>query len=195
MKKILLATTAALAIGTVMASSASATTYNGTRSFDGATVSLSITTDGVIGVVATADILSWNVGITDTAGTADLTPANSQQANFGTDLTATATQLLFNFSGGTGPFIFEETRIGDDGPFYCVNSVGFCWGAGAPAEGASTQFGETPTDFVFQSGIQVLAVSATPLPSTWTMLIAGFLGLGYFAYRGSKKGSAGLAVA
>jgi hypothetical protein len=35
----------------------------------------------------------------------------------------------------------------------------------------------------------------TPLPSTWTMLIAGFLGLGFLAYRGSKKGSAALAAA
>jgi hypothetical protein len=32
--------------------------------------------------------------------------------------------------------------------------------------------------------------AATPLPSTWTMLIAGFAGLGYFAFRGSKKNSA-----
>ena len=30
-------------------------------------------------------------------------------------------------------------------------------------------------------------VAATPLPSTWTMLIAGFVGLGFLAYRGSKR--------
>ena len=35
-----------------------------------------------------------------------------------------------------------------------------------------------------------ISVTATPLPSTWTMLIAGFIGLGFFAYRGSKKSSA-----
>ena len=28
---------------------------------------------------------------------------------------------------------------------------------------------------------------AAPLPSTWTMLITGFLGLGFLAYRGSRK--------
>jgi hypothetical protein len=33
-------------------------------------------------------------------------------------------------------------------------------------------------------------ISATPLPSAWTMLIAGFVGLGCFAYRGMKKNSA-----
>jgi hypothetical protein len=38
-------------------------------------------------------------------------------------------------------------------------------------------------------------VSATPLPSTWTMLIAGFAGLGFFAYRGTKKDSVAIAAA
>jgi hypothetical protein len=37
--------------------------------------------------------------------------------------------------------------------------------------------------------------AATPLPSTWTMLIAGFIGLGFFASRGTKKGSAAIAAA
>ncbi len=36
-------------------------------------------------------------------------------------------------------------------------------------------------------------LTATPLPSTWMMLIAGFAGLGFFGYRGSKK--SGIAVA
>ena len=40
-----------------------------------------------------------------------------------------------------------------------------------------------------------VSVSATPLPSTWTMLIAGFVGLGFLAYRGTKKNSAAIAAA
>ena len=32
-----------------------------------------------------------------------------------------------------------------------------------------------------------VTVTTTPLPATWTMLMAGFLGLGFFAYRGTKK--------
>jgi hypothetical protein len=39
-----------------------------------------------------------------------------------------------------------------------------------------------------------VVLSTTPLPSTWTMLIAGFIGLGYFAFHGSKKGSAAIAA-
>jgi hypothetical protein len=41
----------------------------------------------------------------------------------------------------------------------------------------------------------VSLVSPTPLPSTWTMLIAGFVGLGFIAYRGAKKNSAAVASA
>jgi hypothetical protein len=37
------------------------------------------------------------------------------------------------------------------------------------------------------------AVDPTPLPSTWTMLIAGFVGVAFFAYRGSRKNAAALA--
>jgi hypothetical protein len=36
---------------------------------------------------------------------------------------------------------------------------------------------------------------ATPLPSTWAMLIAGFVGLGFLAYRGTKKSAAAIAAA
>jgi len=38
-------------------------------------------------------------------------------------------------------------------------------------------------------------VAATPLPSTWLMLLSGFVGLGYFAYRGTKKRTDALAAA
>jgi hypothetical protein len=40
-----------------------------------------------------------------------------------------------------------------------------------------------------------VGVASTPLPSTWTMLIAGFIALGFFAYRGTKKGSAAMVAA
>ena len=40
-----------------------------------------------------------------------------------------------------------------------------------------------------------IQTSATPLPSTWLMLLSGFVGLGFFTYRGSKKHSAAFAAA
>ena len=37
--------------------------------------------------------------------------------------------------------------------------------------------------------------ASTPLPSTWIMMLTGFVGLGFFAYRSSKKASAAIAAA
>jgi hypothetical protein len=55
---------------------------------------------------------------------------------------------------------------------------------------------------VFQQGHELLTITAvtpppvaTPLPSTWMMLLSGFVGLGFFAYRGTKKRTAALAAA
>jgi hypothetical protein len=52
----------------------------------------------------------------------------------------------------------------------------------------------TSPDFFVMDNV-TFNVSATPLPSTWTMLIAGFAALGFFAFRGNRKGSAAIAAA
>jgi hypothetical protein len=39
------------------------------------------------------------------------------------------------------------------------------------------------------------SVTATPLPSTWTMMLAGLGGLGFFAYRATKNRRSALAPA
>jgi hypothetical protein len=43
--------------------------------------------------------------------------------------------------------------------------------------------------------ISYTGASATPLPSTWLMLLSGFAGLGFFAYRGPKKNTAAFVAA
>lgn len=42
------------------------------------------------------------------------------------------------------------------------------------------------------AGFNTTDVSSAPLPSTWIMLLSGFVGLGFFAYRGTKKNSLAL---
>jgi hypothetical protein len=56
----------------------------------------------------------------------------------------------------------------------------------------------TPTTtngpFIQFDNVGVSPITTTPLPSTWTMLIVGFIGLGLFAHRGTKKNSVALAT-
>jgi hypothetical protein len=56
-------------------------------------------------------------------------------------------------------------------------------------------FDNPPGYYNDNTGSFTVNVTATPLPPTWTMLIAGFAGLGFFAYRGTKKSSAAFAAA
>jgi hypothetical protein len=65
---------------------------------------------------------------------------------------------------------------------------------------AGIQIGNTGLlDVIVNGGLTqvggIWTTTETPLPSTWTMLIAGFAGLGFFAYRGSKKNTAALSAA
>jgi hypothetical protein len=66
-----------------------------------------------------------------------------------------------------------------------------------------TGFGVAPSTTVtialtntgLQGNFDDVSLSATPLPSTWMMLIAGFMGFGYLAYRGTQKNSAAFVAA
>jgi hypothetical protein len=51
---------------------------------------------------------------------------------------------------------------------------------------STAQFADLQTE-VFANSV---TLAPTPLPSTWSMLLIGFAGLGFVAFRGNKKGSA-----
>ena len=86
--------------------------------------------------------------------------------------------FYFNYEGGAyGPQLYSGT---EEYPTFLLGTFAFSY----------TDFptGEDP-------GGSVTISAETPLPSTWTMLIAGFVGLGFFAYRGSKKNGSAIAAA
>jgi small ligand-binding sensory domain FIST len=128
------------------------------------TVIGTITTDGVIGTVHPTDVTSYNLTFTGMA-VAD-TPSNSTVNLVGNALTANATQLLFNFSDSSGvdffiagPSVFDnyyQTQVIVDGTLVSKTVTG---------------------------NVAIAAVTAVPEPSTWAMMILGFAGIGFMAYR------------
>lgn len=177
---------AALALA---AFAAQATTYVATESFDGATADLSITTDGVIGTLSDSDIVSWNIALSDSSGSIDLTPSNSQvdiyQGRPGPALTATPTQLLFDFTP-TYSWLLFESEIGGSGAFWCAGGAGcFPGNSTAPAIGLSTVPGENPVELEAESGVVAIA-SVVPEPSAWVLMIAGVAGVGLMSRRARK---------
>ncbi|MGO9327852.1 MAG: hypothetical protein ACLQJ0_07015 [Steroidobacteraceae bacterium] len=106
--------------------------------------------------------------------------------------------VWFGYSTLTHAFTLQSPICGFDGCNFtsslsAINSTGsygfFFTGAPGAYQEYQTGAGGSFTSIVYST------VGATPLPSTWTMLIAGFAGLGFFAYRGTKKNSAAIAAA
>jgi hypothetical protein len=59
-------------------------------------------------------------------------------------------------------------------------------GQWADAAGGLTSTGDPVQGYIVEF--------TTPLPSTWLMLLSGFVGLGFFAYRGTKRNAAAIAA-
>src|SRR5580704_4409413 len=86
--------------------------YNVSRTIGTGSVSGFIRTDGTIGTLGGADFTDWNLLLTVGANTFDLTgPLSGNDSSVfvsGLDASATANDLLFNFSGpGSGYLLFQ----------------------------------------------------------------------------------------
>jgi hypothetical protein len=160
-------------------------TYNVNESVGPGFVTGTITTDGSIGTLATGDIVNWNLNINDgTDPTFDLegplSGNNSGVLVSGSDLTSTATQLLFNFNGtDIGFFAFENPCIGCNGPFigYNANPGGFNT---SQSINISSVNGESTIIEPTFTGNDVIAGPVTsPEPGTLSLMLmgVGLLGL------------------
>lgn len=172
---------------------ANATTYvkNGTLGSTGA-YNLSVTTDNTIGVLSASNITAWNIFVSDGTSNFTLTQLNST-AGSGGGLSATATDLLFNFSGG-GYFLFQNPTSGSGGPFFCWQGNGcFDFGGGGTGLGPVSCCGSIQvTRFQGTQIVASVAGGAVPEPATWGMMLLGFAGIGV-AVRRSRR-SAGKAL-
>jgi hypothetical protein len=175
--------TAALACGSLQAGNI---TYSVNGTAGTGTFSGFITTDGTIGTLGTSNILDWNVLLTDGAAfdlQGPLSGDNSGPLVGGADLTATATQLLFNFSAtDTGFFLLESPAPGDDGEYICYDDTAVV--CGNPAFSASVSIGTTDplTNSVATelSGNQVIAqveAEGVPEPGSLMLVACGLLGV------------------
>jgi len=116
----------------------------------------------------------------------------------------------FTFSDGTFTEVFTNgtlfgTGSGDgtaDGlggttftiDFVVTGGTGFF--AGDTGQGTETGTGTTTSSTTASAAASYTGtLTTTPLPATWLMLLSGFVGLGFFVYRGTKKRSTAMAAA
>ena len=194
-KSILAASVLALCAG-----SAHATTYVSTRNVGDATAQLSITTDDTIGVLAKGNILDWTITLTRGARTTTLFGPgddNSIVDISGNALTASATQLSFDFGGADNSYVlFMNTDGSDISTFrslWTIQTSGSFTSFRDPKEVIRFAFlpdGDPYITEAARSGVvafaSVVGAGPVPEPATWAMMIAGF-GLAGAATRRARR--------
>lgn len=176
-----------LILGAATLCSGASITYNVAQTIGAGGVTGFIQTDGTIGVLNASNIAGWNLLLTDGANSIDLTPSvtggNSAVFNVigsgDNALSATSSELLFNFGGSTPYGLGFDTSISlgyndylllDQGA-YATNDFA------VPGAGQGVDASNSPTGFPFSvlSGTQVIgtAASSAPEPSTFALLAVG----------------------
>lgn len=155
-------------------------TYTVDQAIGSSYVAGTITTDGTIGILSTANIVGWNLSMTGTetgsfSSTYPLTPGRNPVTVDGNYLTADSTGLFFNFSSPTfGEFYFDNSAY----PILQIVN----WSTGQILAGNETetlpQLISSTT--VAMSGNQMIAsapVVATPEPGTAGLMLFGVAAL------------------
>lgn len=175
---------------------AAVVTYDVSRTIGVGSVTGFIETDGTIGVLNTGNIINWNLTVNNGANTFNLLGSNSVEQVVGSDLSATATNLLFDFSGGNGWVIFQAPTVGSGFNFWCAQGGSSFQCSDEPPGGTEivNVFPVTDNRFTDRSGTIAIG-TAVPEPSTWAMLVLGFAGLAYVGSRQSRRTTVAVAAA
>ena len=152
---------------------AQATVYVGSHTIADATVGVSLTTDGTIGVLSKPNITAWSFTLTNPGGTVTLDNSNSNFTYLsGTSFQATATDIVFDYTVA-GHMQWDRFGLGFSDAI-CFDSPGapFTCISNPPAETVVVHgvLSNGP-----RSGRFVLGTAANvPEPATWALMIGGF---------------------
>jgi hypothetical protein len=146
-----------------------------------------ITTDGHTGTLGQVDITGYDIVISNSAGSQTLTAASNGLNVTGSDLTATASGLFYNFSSSNnGSFFFVQNFAGG---LLCFNNSAYTCNGGS-FSAVDVTAGNTAS-FIHESGNveigAVAVVAGVPEPSTWAMMLLGFAGIGFMTYRRQSR--------
>ena len=144
-------------------STASPITYSVNRTIGAGSLTGTIQTDGTVGVLTAANITDWNLTLNDGISTFILTGPlsgnNSHVFVVGNDVSATASALSFNFSGGDNGYFLFQVSFGSGQHYYCdATSAGGC------SAGERVVPQSLPGQLATPSGTVAIGVAGGPPP-------------------------------
>ncbi|MGI4881242.1 MAG: PEPxxWA-CTERM sorting domain-containing protein [Janthinobacterium lividum] len=150
--------------------------YNVNQTIGDGSVVGTITTDGSFGTLAAADVTGFHLTVTGIGASVVLTDADSVVVNTGANFTASASALLFDYSGPAGYLDFQQGSFGTGMKYYCnASTLGDC------RQGASAvpqSYNSASAQYQPRTGLQTIAtataVGGVPEPATWALALAGF---------------------
>jgi hypothetical protein len=173
--------------GTAFLGNASPITYDVDHTVGLGSVSGFIETNGTIGVLNGGEVLDWNLLLNDGSSTFDLTGplsgSNSVLGLTGSDFSATATGLLFDFSGSdNGHVLFQSPALFTGSDFWCLASSN----RGCSSEPIGETVNVLPHANQFTGASGTMTVASTPEPFMLAPLGLGIIALLGFRRQGSK---------
>jgi hypothetical protein len=138
-----------------------------------------VTTDGTLGILGTGDFIAWDLNLNGNGASTTITSADVGRAVLvlGTDVSATASALYFNYSGlDNGILVFQDHLFSGETywcnststNYYCDQGVSI-----APESAFSSSFVN-----VGETGNQIIGSAPAPVPG------AGLAGLAFLMLAG-----------
>jgi hypothetical protein len=165
-------------LATAVAQSASALTYDVDYAIGAGSVVGTVETDGNTGTLVASDITAWDLTLNGIGASYTITSGDSDAALFlgGSDVTATKTDLYFNFSGTDVGYLGFQDGAFSGNHYWCNNTSWFACFSGATVTPGSI-FDGTAVN-VAESGNQIIATASVSEPAAWALMLLGVGGMG-----------------
>ncbi len=168
------------------ATSAHAITYTGSHAVGPGSVNISITTDGTLGVLSSANVTAWSFTMTNAGGTETINTGNSSFTFLsGNAFQATAADIVFDYTA-IGHMQWDNfNQLGNEA--YCLDTPGAAFTCIGAPPGETIVVNGTLNE-VDRAGRFVLgtAGAVVPEPASWALMISGFGLIGAAARRRTR---------